>query len=115
MDRRVAAAADIVTLVAMAGQKARSAVFAPEVPAIHVLLAADVDMTWMPPRMTNVQGKRGLPPFHRFQFIDQIGNDVQPAIPELRVTRVEPERCQQFGMMLGATRRKHREVAFGKT
>ena len=37
MDRRVAPAAAIVV---MAGQKARSAVFAPAVPAIHVLLAA---------------------------------------------------------------------------
>src|SRR6476660_10536779 len=56
-----------------------------------------------------------LPPFDLFEFVDQIGNDVQTAIPELRVARVEPERRQQFGMMLGAARRKHREVAFGKS
>src|SRR5689334_15047999 len=56
-----------------------------------------------------------LPPFDLFEFVDEIGDDVQSTIPELRVARVERERRQQFGMMLGAARRQHREVAFGKS
>ena len=49
----------------MAGRKARSAVFAPEVPAIHVLLAAAKgNKTWMrgtSPRMTASQHHRNTP------------------------------------------------------
>ena len=50
----------------MAGRKARSAVFAPEGPAIHVLLAAKVNKTWMPgikPGMTKRNVDRRLTGF----------------------------------------------------
>ena len=54
MDRRVAPAAAIVV---MAGQKARSAVFAPAVPAIPVL---------PPPRSSFRDGLRGPDPESRY-------------------------------------------------
>src|SRR5262245_22102216 len=72
-------------------------------------------MPGIKPGMTDTSAGERLPPFHLLKFIDEIGDDVQAAVPELRVARVEPERRQQFGMMLGAARRQHREVAFGKS
>src|SRR5690349_18061578 len=50
----------------------------------------------------------------RLQLVDQLGNYIETALPELRVLGVEPERLEQFGMMLGAAGRQHREIALGK-
>src|SRR3978361_832055 len=51
---------------------------------------------------------------HRFQFVDHARDHRQPAVPEFRISGVEPERLEQLGIMLGAAGRKHGEIALGK-
>src|SRR5262245_2889140 len=52
---------------------------------------------------------------YRFQLIDQLRNQSEPAAPELGVARVQAERREQFGMMLGSPSGQHLEIALGKT
>src|SRR5579862_8053118 len=49
------------------------------------------------------------------QFVDQPGNDAQAPVPEFRIAGIEPERRQQFGMVLGAAGREHGEITLGET
>src|ERR1700754_418468 len=58
---------------------------------------------------------RNLPSARSLQLVDHAGNDRQPAVPEFRVLRVEPERLQQFRIVFGAAGREHGEVTLGKS
>src|SRR5258705_4363067 len=40
---------------------------------------------------------------HLFQLVDHARDDRQPAVPEFGILGIEPERLEQFGIMLGAT------------
>src|SRR3989440_9021484 len=53
-------------------------------------------------------------PFHPIQLADQPLDHTQAALPELGITRVEPEGLEQFGVMLGPPGREHREIALGE-
>src|ERR1035438_7511029 len=48
------------------------------------------------------------------QLIDQLGDHAKPPIPELWIAGVQPERGEQFGVMLGAAGREHIEIALGE-
>jgi len=48
------------------------------------------------------------------QFPDQSLDDADAALPESGIARVEAEGGEQFGIVLGAAGREHREIAFGK-
>src|SRR6478672_1224100 len=52
--------------------------------------------------------------FHPLQLPDQPLDHAQAPLPELRIARVEAERLEQLGMMLGAAGGEHREVALGE-
>src|ERR1700720_1945282 len=54
-------------------------------------------------------------PFQTFEIGDHSLDHFQPYLPEGGIARVEPKWREQFGMMFRAPRRKHREIAFGKT
>src|SRR6478736_5414977 len=56
--------------------------------------------------------RSGLP--QRLQLADEIGYHAEPAVPKLRIARIEPEWRQQFRMVLGAAGCQHREVALGE-
>src|SRR5260370_38004213 len=51
---------------------------------------------------------------HPFQFVDHARYARKPAVPELRVPGVQPERLEQFGIMLGAAGSEYRQIALGK-
>src|SRR5690242_8528133 len=53
--------------------------------------------------------------FQALQLPDQPLDDTKPALPKRRVARIEAERRQQLGMMLGAAGRQHGEITLGKT
>src|SRR6476619_5513015 len=54
-------------------------------------------------------------PLHPLQLPDHPLDHAQAPLPELGIARVEAEGLKQFGMMLGAAGREHREIALGKT
>src|SRR6476661_3749795 len=59
----------------------------------------------------------GLPKYllaQAFQLVDHALDNAEPALPEGWIARVETERREQFGMMLGAARREHGEIALGE-
>src|SRR5258705_6016761 len=51
---------------------------------------------------------------HRLQLINHPRDHRQPAVPEFRILGVEPERFQQFGIVLGAAGGEHVEIAPGE-
>src|SRR5450631_3081798 len=51
---------------------------------------------------------------HPFQLVDHARNHRQPAVPEFRVLRIQPEWFEQFGIMLGAAGGQHRQIALGE-
>src|SRR6266853_528851 len=51
---------------------------------------------------------------HLFKLVDQARYHRQPAIPEFGIPGVQPERLEQFGIMLGAAGGEHRQIAIGK-
>src|SRR5438477_6791402 len=53
-------------------------------------------------------------PVERFQLSDQPLDHAQPALPECRIARVEPERLEQFRVMPGAAGGQHCEIALGE-
>src|ERR1035438_1929065 len=57
----------------------------------------------------------GLQPLGKLlQLIDQLGDHAEAAVPELGIAGVQPERGEQFGVMLGAAGREHVEIALGE-
>src|SRR6202163_4462380 len=48
------------------------------------------------------------------QFVDHARYHRQPAVPEFRILGIQPERLEQFGIMLGSAGRQHRQVALGE-
>src|SRR3954467_6665197 len=63
---------------------------------------------------SRASGNSRLPSAHRFQLVDHTGDDAQAAVPELWILGIEPERPQQFGILLGAAGGEHVEIALGK-
>src|SRR6267142_824469 len=51
---------------------------------------------------------------HPFQFVDHARHHRQPALPKLRITGVEAERLEQFGIMLGAAGSQPRQITLRK-
>src|SRR5436190_18254945 len=51
----------------------------------------------------------------RLDLPDHARDNREAALPEIRIARVEPERFEQIGMVLGAAGGKHREIAVGET
>src|SRR5690242_20729058 len=62
-------------------------------------------------RIAQLPNARALDSLQRLQLPDHPLQQRQPAAPERRVARVEAERREQLGMMLGAAGGEHREVA----
>src|ERR1700733_13675354 len=51
---------------------------------------------------------------HSFQLVDHAADDRQSAVPEFRIFRIQSERLEQLGIMLGAAGGEHPEVALGE-
>src|SRR3981081_2031044 len=51
---------------------------------------------------------------HPLQLVDHARDHRQPAVPEFRVLGIQPERLEQFGIMLGRGGPQHRQIALGE-
>src|SRR5262245_33701818 len=51
---------------------------------------------------------------HGFQLVDHPGDDRKSAVPEFGISCIQPERPQQFGIVLGAAGGEHVEITLGK-
>src|SRR3954462_12792556 len=49
-----------------------------------------------------------------FQLRNHAFDHAKAALPEGGVAGIQPERSQELGVMLGAARREHRQIAFGE-
>src|SRR4051794_2728873 len=68
-----------------------------------------------PTQPARCSAEDGSPSAHRFQLVDHTGDDAQAAVPELWILGIEPERPQQFGIMLGAAGGEHVEITFSES